>query len=672
LDAQIQCPHARRIPLTWILLLDLLVGALLSLAWARPTVAITQPGHNPRHFVILLDVSSSMRAADGGFSQPATRSGSGTRFAEAKMVAEALLREAAPQDAVTLLTFGQQARIIADSRRPSTTGLPKVARQIDLTQLSDRLEQARVGETGHGLLEALAMGQAALDPRLPAEFHVITDGAFPLPDPGAIERFAYPLRWHWVGGAADNQAVLELNATPLAGNRLQVFARLANFGSQDVTREAVLAVDGRVVEQASLYLPAGSSVPHVWQISPGQISPEAGQPAGSVAVSLSGNAISGADALSEDDSAVIGLQPGGRVRVAFVAGAEASGATATKDPAGFSDAASAPIRQALQSIADVDVHVIAPGDYAAALAGQRAKDDQGPYDLTIFRNFLPTASTERSSAGAEGRAERSSGAVSAAWPPGQVLVIDPPPDSGTGGALLVGGPGREIPPGSLTQAADASPLVAGIDFSGVRWARALTLAVAPPGFTTLLQANGTPLLLQGQVVGPSGERSQVTVLLADLARGNFARHPAFPILMANLVELARQAPLPAGFETGEVLPLPAPGSYRAIQITPPQGSPVDLGSSWPETWADTLEPGLYQFTLTAVDGSLTRFSAGARAGDVVESDLTPRGWVQSIAGAGSAAAAAPEQQMEPLDLSAWLLGAAVLIFMLEAVLAWRR
>jgi len=248
LDAYTHGPRARRLPLTWILLLDLLIGALLSLAWSRPSIAIAQPERSPRHSVILLDVSTSMRATVG----------STTRFAEAKAAAAALLRDSTPRDVVTLLTFGQQARLIADSRAE--------ADQTDFVRLAGWLDQIQVGETGHALAEALAMGQAALDPGLPAEYHVITDGGFPLPDPDAISQFAYPLRWHWVGREADNQAVVDLNAAPQGANQMQVFARLANFGSQAVIREAVLAVDGQVINQVAIDLPAGSSVPHVWQI----------------------------------------------------------------------------------------------------------------------------------------------------------------------------------------------------------------------------------------------------------------------------------------------------------------------------------------------------------------------------------------------------------------------
>jgi hypothetical protein len=142
--------------------------------------------------------------------------------------------------------------------------------------------------------------------------------------------------------------------------------------------------------------------------------------------------------------------------------------------------------------------------------------------------------------------------------------------------------------------------------------------------------------------------------------------------MANLLEVARQAPVPAGFSTGEALPLPAPGTYQAVEISPPRGEPIRLEGSWPERWLDTADPGLYRVTLRGADGSRSEYASGARAGDAVESDLRPRDWVETIGASavdGDVDSGAPPRR---LDLRGWLLGAVVLLLIMEAFLAWRR
>lgn len=610
LEREVQGPRALRIPLTWLLLLDLGIAALLSLAWAQPRLALRLPIPPARHLVILIDVSSSMRALDG----------TSNRFAQARVEALRLIDGRGAQDVVTLLTFGQRATLLADSR---SAGFPALVERLNAlaageTSLAD-------GDQAAALQAALASGRAALEQAAPGDeparaplrqpdFYILTDGSFALEQPPGLAQLGYPLHWRFLGRGVDNQAVIALNATPLGGGQYQIFARLANFGARPAARTASLEVDGQAAAQTPVNLPPGSSVTHVWRITAGAN----GAPA-EVQVRLRGR-----DPLPEDDSASLGLQPAGRIRVALVA----------DDPGAF--------QQAIQAIPGAELSLIAPDDYPAQAASQP------PFELTIFRGYQPPA-----------------------WPAGQVLLVDPPGAGQASGGLLGAAARQTIPAGAVTQAPSPSPVVAGIDFSGVRWGRAWSLAALPAGFAPLLQAAGAPLLLEGPAGGPGA--GPVLVLLADLAQGNFTRHPAFPILMANLVELARQAPLPASFQTGQALPLPPAGAYQSIQITPPQRPAVALAAPWPPTWDDTLDPGLYRFRFTRSNGETAEFSAGAQAGSAVESDLRARAWPQALAEAGAAPGGAPGRpQARPLDLWPWLLGAALLLWLAEAALAWRR
>ena len=591
LEAEVHRAKPRRIPITWILLLDLLVAALLSLAWAQPRLPNPLPLQANRQVVIVLDVSSSMLASDG----------ISTRFSQAKAEAQALVNSLGPEDVVTVLAFGRGPRPIGDSRQES------------LQQLASQIQALQAGETGHALQSALALGLASLDKTLPAEFYVYTDGAYP---EQAVSAFAYPIHWRLFDNTVDNQAILALNASPVGENRYEVFARIANYGSQTARRIVSLSMDGAPVSSQEIEIPADSSVPQVWQVE--------GNPS-VVAVSMIGS-----DPLKEDDLAAIGLQPGGKMRVVLVA----------ENPV--------PLQQAAEAIPGVDLQVIPPGDYESE-AGRTAAE------LTIFRGYIP-----------------------AAWPAGQILVVEPPTAQEGQTAFLSDG-SLPIPADAPLQILHPDPLLAGVDFGGVRWVDAWSFKDSPAGFFTLVQAESVPLILRGEVDNSQGGRSRLVALLADLSRGNFTKHPAFPILIGNLMQSLRQAPLPPSLHTGEQIALPGPGEAQALRISAPGDPEVEYRSRWPVEWSDTLQPGIYRFEVRNLQGQTSEYVAGVNAGDETESDLRPRAWVQSVAAETSAGAGAPASAGQPedaeqhmIDLTPWLLAAAALGILLETTLAWRR
>jgi hypothetical protein len=230
-----------------------------------------------------------------------------------------------------------------------------------------------------------------------------------------VSGFAYPLHWHFVGQPADNQAVVELNTTPLSENRQLVFARIANFGGNAVRRAIILEVDGYPIDRAAIDLPANSSLDQVWEISSSQ--------ALEASVWLQGG-----DVLETDDAASVGLEPEGSIRVALVA----------ENPA--------PLQQAIEAIPGAVLQVIPPESYHESL-----QEANGPFELTIFRDFLP-----------------------ASWPVGQVLVVEPPLVSETlqevslapGASALLSQFRQDIPLDAALQAPNPDPLLAGIDFAG--------------------------------------------------------------------------------------------------------------------------------------------------------------------------------------------------------------
>jgi hypothetical protein len=443
---------------------------------------------------------------------------------------------------------------------------------------------------------------SAVDKTLPVQFHILTDGAFPEQDTARLNNLGYPAAWHIYNNQDGNQAVLDLNATPLGENRYQVFARIGNFDNRWATRSITLLSDGKPVGKSWLEIPADSTVPQVWQISGKYMS---------LSVALNGS-----DSFKEDDTAAIGLQAHANIHVVLVA----------DNPS--------PLQQAFQAIPNVDLQVIPSKEY------NRTGPQDKP-DLTVFRGFIPDN-----------------------LPGGKVLVVDPPEGQSPAAGLAFGGR-RDIPAGAPLQFPTQDPLLAGVDFGGVRWTKAWSLASIPEGFSVLLQAGDAPLLLAG------GQR---WVLLADLGQGNFTRHPAFPILMANLVQQVDKQPLPASVKTGQALALPPAGQFQSLRVSAPEESPAVFQDNWPTSWEKTLSPGLYRFTFTSQAGGNTEYLSGVNAGDETESDLRPRAWVNDLPDSISDSGTQnfPEDQNQGwIDLLPWLLASALIVILLEATLAWR-
>lgn len=594
LDQERRGPLPRRLPLTWLLLLDLAAAALFSLAWARPRLDVRLPVLQSRHQIILIDVSTSMRA----------RLGLSDRLAQAKTEASGLLRKAGRRDIVTIVIFGRTARLLGDSR------------QVDLDTLTTQLETLRAGETGYALQEAAAIGLAGVDGRRPVELHILTDGAFPEAATSGLAELASPPRWHFIGGPQDNVAILALNATPLGEDRYQVFARVANFSGQWVRRRAVLQAGGQTLARANLEIPAESVVSHIWEV--------AGRYEAFTVFLQDEVGLPSEDGLPADDAAFFATQPTGGVRVILVA------------------EQAQPLQQAIESVPQVDLEVILPQDYDP---GQI----QPAPDLTVFRGFLPPA-----------------------WPGGPILVVEPPAvgSAAADHPLAVEGRASSLPPDAPLQFPAPDLILAGIDFNGVRWGRAWRLVGIPEGFTTLLQAGEVPLVLRGTVNG-----APLWVLLADLGRGNFTKHPAFPILLANYALAGRAALLPPSLPAGAALPIPAAGT---VQVVAPGQVPIEIPAGPGASWTGTQEPGLYQVIVSGDRGQAAQiYLTGINAGDAEESDLRPRTWTRvDLVGQDPAASAGTtgerrEETRPPVELAPWLLGAALFVLLLEASLAWR-
>lgn len=313
----------------------------------------------------------------------------------------------------------------------------------------------------------------------------------------------------------------------------------------------------------------------------------------------------GEDALEADDRATRGLPPERAVQAGLV----------TSSPS--------PIDRALGAISAVDFEIISPDDYLPGL----------DFDLTIFRHYLPEE-----------------------WPSGLVFVIDPPIETDL---LTLSGPTKVIePPIPLKD-----PLLTGVDFSGVRWAGKWSLEDFPEEYDVLMRSGEEPLMIRWVEGG-----SRITLFLTQTDDGNFAEHPAFPIMIANIAQAARGPIIEGQILAGEPIPLPSYLQYPSMRIFPPDGETIQLTRDRPSEWRDTNLPGYYGLELTDPDGRTIALTLGANVGTREEADILPRGWEIS---ADQSTTAVDSEAGAAINLTPWLLGAAALLLLLEAGLAWR-
>lgn len=260
-----------------------------------------------------------------------------------------------------------------------------------------------------------------------------------------------------------------------------------------------------------------------------------------------------------------------------------------------------------------------------------------PYDLTILDRWQPEQ-----------------------LPSGDLLFINPQ----RGNALFTLGERREFARDISLAPGDARTRFVDLDDVSVqRWT-----PVVAPWAQTLIEADGSPLLLAGEIGG-----RQVAIITFDLHRSDLALQIAWPVLMANLLDWFAPPGLLTARESlnvGEALQVRPPPGAQALRVRLPDGSLRDLSlERRPLLFADTQQPGIY--TLEVIeDGAVSRSQSFAvNLFDAAESDILPREML--FFGQSGVAPGAREEQGQ---LEFWPLAAllALLVLLLEWVVYQRR
>lgn len=227
-DRQANAPW-QRLRRNLLLLLQLLVLALLTLALARPF--ILAPVAVRGSAVILLDSSASMQARDVLPS----------RFDAGVQVAQEIVTGLGPGDVMTVIAVGPQPQVLAQA-------------EGDRALLRRALESAQPADGPADWEAAFALATAGFAGAEDPQVVIISDGAVP----EALPPLPGEVHFVGVGGSGDNLAITAL-ATRQGPTGPRAFLRVANYGDADAEPLVEISAGGDLVDARRLFVPARAS-----------------------------------------------------------------------------------------------------------------------------------------------------------------------------------------------------------------------------------------------------------------------------------------------------------------------------------------------------------------------------------------------------------------------------
>ncbi len=599
----------RHIPLSVMLILQLLIAGALTLGLARPALSFLLA--QPQQIIFILDLTTSMTAEDvAGEGNVGNR----RRFDTARQFIQDQLQALGQHDTFAVISLDPRPQLLfsggSEQKMPARLALDNLV----------------PGATGVDLPAALTLANGLIDdPQRGHQIIVLTDGNFPQPE--ALPPLLAPLRWQLIPGGSrgvSNQALLNVSASPLPDGRHRIFARLVNY-SETLTRRTVrISTEQGPFDEVTLQLAPQAETAQIWTL-----------PAQAQVATVE---IVEPDALALDNRAQLWLTGSTQQQVLLVSAASESPEAAIEGEGEVNALA-----LALQVQPGVE---LTAATFDALETGQIDLTD---FDLVVY-DGLPATMT--------------------AWPPGNVLVVNPP----LGHSLLAAQNfGRMLRPEINADQADSSAtlstLLKGVDLSGVYFDRVPQLTLPAWAEVDLVAVplagqpeSPTPLIFHGNV-----DDSRLVVWAFDLAASNLPARLALPILTANtLATLLAPAP-PAVVPVGE--PVVLDGNYT---IEVPGGrrlaaEPVIEQNQ--DVFSHTKQPGLYRI-YNDRDHLVAGFAV--HAGSALESNLTGPLQPETLNLTYVSAKTGPNPQFDFQEYWPWLAGLALLVVVLEGWLAWRR
>ncbi len=189
----------------------------------------------------------------------------------------------------------------------------------------------------------------------------------------------------------------------------------------------------------------------------------------------------------------------------------------------------------------------------------------------------------------------------------------------SGSALLVGSSMGEVFRPRQVWPRSGHPLLSHVDWSVVQIASARKLPLGPE-WEVVIDSDGGPLL----AIRVEGGRRQAA-LAFELGQSDLPLRPAFPVLMANLIDwlLARPDEAPRLVAPGAPVALKASPLARQVWVEGPEGERYGLAPPFPPLAFRPPAPGLYRVVQSA-DGGRQESLLAASGYHEAEVDLAPR------------------------------------------------
>lgn len=603
-DLQVNAPF-QKLRRNLLLLLQLLALAAILLALMGPMLALQRgPG---QRYVLLIDRSASMNATD---VKP-------TRLDAAKQQAKIFIESMRGGSALSWRDQSDHAMVIAFDRRAGVV----CSFTSDKRQLMARIDAIEPGDGVSQLAEAVTVARAFAQSSgvdtpngavaKPAQLVLFSDGR--IDDLDGIVVGDGELVFHRIGESRDNVGITAMNARRSyeRPEEVEVFASLANFGTEPVTRDVQLSISGNVQAIRSVTIPACEAESDGQPFQPGRTTLNFSlthSEAGVLEVRKLDS-----DVLSCDDAAWCILDPPKRLSVLLVT----QGNTV--------------LESALQACPIAQLDPCTPAgfdamDPAAFVARQQ-------YDVVVLDNHVP-----------------------AHLPPCKYLVFGAPPSG-----IDVNSP-QELENQLIVDWRSQHPVLQYVNMTNLFAARSHRLEL-PRDAEVLAEFNETPAVALLQ-------RHSGTYLLVgfDILQSNWPFEPSFVLFCYNaLGYLAAQAGGERLHEraVGEPITIEDMSPEAAFTVTCPGGDKVELKSDPSGTirFPGTNRVGVYTVEAT---GQPARFYA-VNLLEPQESRIEPRDRIEL----SGVAVAAQEQGVQKANVPLWpLLVVAALVFVCVEWLAY--
>ncbi|MEM1211963.1 MAG: VWA domain-containing protein [Planctomycetota bacterium] len=648
-DLQVNTPF-QRIRNSWMLWLQLLLLIALLLAMAQPV--LDRPAEAGGRTVIVIDRSASMNVRDAVGLDGSTKS----RLAAAKEAALAIIdgledslgasagdgADSSSGGGVMIVAFAERA-VTVQAFTNDVGRLREAVRGIEGTDQRSRFGSAM------SLVEPFTLGdQAGAGAVL---VHVLSDGRHHAGAEPAALGSAEVLYTRLGGGGdlaegvssgfADNVGLIAMSARRglEAAERVQVYARLANYGVEPVTTNVSLRLDGRPVSGAVRSV----TVPPAGALSPDGVPGEPGSAQVQFDFQWTDSALievshSHDDSLQADDTAAMVLAPSRRLRVLVVTDGNPyliAGVRAAR-PAAL-------VTVGPEAYEALDPETLARGGWAA---GDDEAGEGVGFDVVIFDAHSPAVVPPVPSL--------SFGAI----PPIAGLEIRPSPE---------GAPGAEY----LLQWRRDHALMRNVELADVVLRRPGRLML-PSGAAVLATATAGPVMAEVRRDGLRHIVSSFAVLETDWPL--FVSFPTFfqnALTTLSLGGLTGEAGIV--YRTGENARLAGAFAAQTVRYRGPEaltGSVTATGGTGDGSGVVVLPAfprvGVYE-SEDGLDPPLDRLPVNLL--DPLESDIRPAGVIRVGA---RAVEGTSEQAVVQREVWPWLVWGALGLLLLEwAVYTWR-